>query len=122
MPGRIHLKARAGRTRRKPGEMNGLERSFAAHLELRKASGEIADWRFEEIKLRLAKLCYITVDFAVMLHDGSVEFFETKGFLRDDANVKLKVVAEHFWWFRFYLVKAKPKRDGGGFSITEIGA
>ena len=113
--------ARAGRTRRNPGEMNKLETEYAAHLELLKRAGEIADYKFERFKLRLAKLCYITVDFAVMLPDGVIEFHETKGFMEDDAAVKLKVVAEEFWWFRFKLVKKVAKKDGGGFKITVIG-
>lgn len=120
MPGQIRIKAR-GRTQRQPGVMNKLETSYAEHLELRRLAGEVADWKFEKFKLKLAKNCYITVDFAVILADGTVEFHETKGFMEDDAAVKLKIVAEEFWWFRFYLVKAIPKRDGGGFKITEIG-
>jgi hypothetical protein len=100
--------------------MNGLERRYAEYLEARKRLGEIADWRFDRIKIRIAHLCYITVDFAVMLPDGVIEFHETKGFMEGDALVKLKAVAEEFWWFRFVLVKALPKRDGGGFSFKEI--
>lgn len=112
---------RAGRTRRNPGEMNKLEAEYAKHLEVQKMLGEIIDYKFERFKLRLAKLCYITVDFAVMLPDGVIEFHETKGFMEDDALVKLKVVAEEFWWFRFRLVKKVAKKDGGGFKVTLIG-
>ena len=116
------FQARAGRTRRNPGEMNKLEAEYAQYLEAQKLEGTIADYKFERFKLRLAKLCYITVDFAVMLPDGVIEFHETKGFMEDDANVKLKVVAEEFWWFRFKLVKKIAKKDGGGFKITSIGS
>lgn len=121
MPGRMKFAARGGRTRRNPGEMNRLEAEYAAHLDVRKNAGEIADYKFERFKLYLAKRCYITVDFAVMLPDGVIEFHETKGFMEDDAHVKLKVVAEEFWWFRFKLVKKQSKKAGGGFTITEIG-
>lgn len=120
MAGTLRFKGRGGRTRREPGTMNKLEAAYAAHLEARKLAGEIADYRFEQIKLVLAKRTTITVDFAVMESDGTISFFETKGFMEDDANVKLKVVAESFWWFRFYLVKAIPKRDGGGFSVKQV--
>lgn len=97
--------------------MNKLEAAYAAQLEARKLAGEVIDYQFERVKLKLADRCFITVDFAVMLADGTIEFHETKGFIEDDAAVKLKVVAEQFWWFRFRLVK---KAKGGGFVITEI--
>ena len=122
MSGQLRFKGRGGRNRREPGQMNRLEAAYAEHLERRKLAGEIADYRYEQVKLKLAKLCFITIDFAVMLMDGMIEFHETKGFMEDDALVKLKCVAEQFWWFRFKLVKAVPKRDGGGFVVTEIGA
>lgn len=117
----LRFKGRAGRVQKPPGEMNGLEREYAAHLNLRKAAGEIADWRYEPFKIKLAKLTTITVDFAVMLADGVVEFHETKGFMQEDANVKLKIVAADLWWFRFYLVKKRTKKQGGGFAVTVVG-
>ena len=40
--------------RLKPGEMNRTEQAYAQHLELRKQAGEVAWFRFEAIKLRLA--------------------------------------------------------------------
>jgi hypothetical protein len=100
--------------------MNGLEQKYSVYLEERKAAGEIADWMFDSVKLRLGPKCYITVDFAVILPDGVIEFHETKGFMEGDALIKLKWVAEKFWWFRFIVVKAKAKRDGGGFSFREF--
>jgi len=121
MPGVLRFKGRGGRSRRDPGKMNQLETKYAAHLEALKLAGEIADYRFEKFKMQLAKRTWINIDFAVMLADGTIEFHETKGFMEDDANVKLKVVAEDMWWFRFRLVRAKSKKDGGGWSITEIG-
>jgi hypothetical protein len=122
VPGRIKLKARAGRVRRTPGEMNGLERRYADYLDLLKAAGQIADWKFDSYKLRLpADQCWIVVDFCVMLTDGTIEFHETKGFMEGDAWLKLKMAAQEHWWFRFVLVKAIPKRDGGGFSTKVIG-
>lgn len=111
---------RAGRTRCEPGTMNKLETAYAEELERRKLIGEVADYRFEELKLRLAKRTYLTVDFFVMLADGTLEAHECKGFMEDDAAVKLKVAAEKFWWFKFYLVQARRKRDGGGFTVTEV--
>ena len=97
--------------------MNSLERSYSSHLELRKAAGEIADWKFEGIKLRLAKNTFYTPDFFVLLADGTIQVEEVKGHWEDDARVKIKVAAEIYWWFRFIAVKAIPKKEGGGWKI-----
>ena len=121
MPGILRIKARSGRTHKPQGEMNGLERRYAEHLQCRKLAGEIADFWFAKIKLKLAKICYLTVDFAVLMADGTIEFHECKGFLEDDAAVKVKVAAQEFWWFKFVLVKARAKKHGGGFEIAELG-
>jgi len=39
---------------RKPGVMNRMEEAFAGRLELLKKGGEITDYRFEAVTLRLA--------------------------------------------------------------------
>jgi hypothetical protein len=99
--------ARAGR---KPGPrrgtMNKLESRFAEVLEVRRLGGEIAAWWWESMTLKLAQDCRLTVDFMVLMHDGEVRLYETKGFMRDDALVKLKVCAEKVP-FRIFLCKYK---------------
>lgn len=115
-------RARGRTVRRQPGTMNKLEAAYAVHLDTLKAAGEVADWKFESIKLRLADRTWYTPDFCVMEPDGSLRFDETKGFLRDDAAVKLKVAAEQYPWFRFRLVKQRARKQGGGWDIKEIGA
>ena len=94
---------------------NKTEKAFGDELELWKRGGEITWWAFEPIKLRLAKSCFYTPDFAVMQADRSFEFFEVKGFWRDDARVKIKVAVKLFPMFRFTAVSMKAKRDGGGW-------
>lgn len=74
--------------------MNKLERRYSQHLDLRKMAGEVFRWDFQPEKLRLADRTYYDPDFRVILEDGTVEFHETKGFMRDDAVVKLKCAAE----------------------------
>lgn len=115
-------RARGRRKQKQQGVMNDLERSYAEHLKLRQAAGEVLDFRYEEFKLTLAKGCTIKVDFAVLMADGHVEFHECKGYMEEDARVKLLWVSQKCWWFPFFLVKANPKKNGGGFSVTEIGA
>jgi hypothetical protein len=120
MPGVINFRARSGRQRHQAGVMNQLETAYAAHLETRKRLGDILDYKFEALKLRLADKCFLTVDFWVMLADGTLEAHETKGFLEGDAWIKLKWAAKEYWWFRFLLVKKLAKKHGGGFSVEEI--
>jgi hypothetical protein len=85
----------------KPGEdgMNKLERRYAAHLAILKAAGEIHDWAFQPEKFRLANkgdACFYTPDFRLLLNDGTVEFHDTKGFMEEDALIKIKwFVAAH---------------------------
>lgn len=102
--------------RMKAGTKNKLEAAYEKYLEERKQAGEILWYKFEGIKLRLADNCFYNPDFAVMLKSGEIEIHECKGFMRDDAAVKIKVAAEEYP-FRFVLVYAKPKKEGGGFKV-----
>lgn len=101
------------------GYMNKTEASYAQELENRRLVGEIAWWRFEGLKFRLADNCFLTPDFAVMLKGGEIELHEVKGFMEGDAAIKLKVAADAYP-FTFRLVRARAKRDGGGWEITEV--
>lgn len=94
-----------GRLRHVSGVMNGTEKKYAAHLELRRVCGEITTWKFEAIKLKLAKATFYNPDFLVVMPDHRIELHEVKAWMEDDAAVKLKVVAEMFPEFRFVLVK-----------------
>ena len=105
--------------RLKTGQMNKTEAAYSAELELRRTAGEIAWYRFEGVKLRLADNTFYTPDFAVMLEDGLMEMHEVKGFWQDDARVKIKVAAEQYP-FRFIAVKKRAKKDGGGFSVADF--
>lgn len=109
-----------GRKRSPPGTMNKLERRYADDLESRKYAGEVLWWAFEAVKFRLADNTFYTPDFAVMLADGFLEVHEVKGFWEDDARVKIKVAAALFP-VRFVAIKAKAKKDGGGWEIEEFG-
>lgn len=103
------FKARAGRgTFHKPGKMNPLEADYAAYLEMLKRAGEISDYAFECVKLRLADKTFYTPDFAVIMPDGGLQMHETKGFWQDDARVKIKVAAQQHP-FKFVAIR---KRKG----------
>jgi hypothetical protein len=97
-------------------KMNGLESRYARHLGLLKLEGKVSAFQYESIAFRLADRTTYNPDFLVILPDGSVEIHETKGFMRDDAAVKIKVAARMFPWFTFRLVR----QQGGLWQITQI--
>ncbi len=98
------------------GVMNKTEAAYAAHLRYLENIGEILWFKFEGIKLKLASSTFITVDFFVMLKDGSLEAHEVKGFMLDDANAKLKIAAS-MYPFTFKLIR---KSRGGAWDIKVI--
>jgi len=104
--------------RMKTGKMNKTELAYSQYLEAQKACGEIAWYKFEAIKLRLADSTFYTVDFFVMKASGDLEAHEVKGHWMDDARVKIKVAAELFP-FRFIAVQKKSNKQGGGWK-TEV--
>lgn len=101
--------------RMKVGSMNKTEAAYAALLEQQRIAGEVAWYRFEGLKLRLADNTFYSPDFAVMRADGLMECHEVKGFWRDDARAKIKIAAD-LYPFRFLAVKKQTKKDGGGWS------
>lgn len=102
--------------RMKAGAMNKTEQAYATTLEMRRAAGEVAWFKFEGLKFRLADNTFFTGDFAVMLADGSLEIHEVKGFMLDDANVKIKVAAA-MYPFAFKVIR---KGKGAQWIVTEI--
>ena len=100
--------------RLKTGQQNGTESEYGALLDQRRTAGEIAWFKFEGLKLRLADNTFYTPDFAVMLASGEIECHEVKGFWQDDARAKIKIAAD-LYPFRFIAVRKRAKKDGGGF-------
>lgn len=96
-------------------KMNKTESAYSTLLEARKRAGEIAWYCFEGITLKLAHDTRYTPDFVVMLASGELEMHETKGFMRDDARVKLHIAASTFP-FRFWLVR----REKGEWNISRV--
>lgn len=105
----LRVRPRGRTTRPVRGHMNGMEARYAAHLERQRQRGEIARFDFEAVKFRLADKTWYTPDFLVMLPTGLLELHECKGWMEEDANVKLKVTAEAYWLFRVVLVKERPR-------------
>ena len=112
-------RARYALGRLKPGSMNKSEAAYSQRLDALMASGEIAWWRFEGVKLRLADTTFYTPDFAVMHADGTMEMHEVKGFWQDDARAKIKIAAD-MYPFRFIAITARTKKLGGGWEVEEF--
>lgn len=108
--------ARGRRQQHKTGEMNGLEAAYAAHLDALKLAGEVEWYSFEKIVFHLAPRCTYRPDFLVMVGGqgedaGLIEAHETKGLMRDDAAVKLRLFSSMFP-FPIYVLK----KEGSGWS------
>ncbi len=122
------LRAR-GRVRKRSGEMNRTEASFAERLKIEQLTGTVQWWAFESMKFRLADNTYYTPDFAVMYSDGILRLIDTKGttkkdgkyrpFIEEDAKIKAKLAAEIFP-ISFALAYRLPKSAGGEWVIEEI--
>jgi len=100
MPG-VDIDAVHARGSLKPRKMNKIE---AAYGDLLKGRPDVVWTEFEGITLRLGDDCRYTPDWPLMLADGTLEMHETKGFMRDDALVKIKAAAARYP-FRFVLVR-----------------
>lgn len=82
--------------RRIRGSMNRTESAYAQELELRKKAGDILWYQFECVKFRLADKTFWEPDFLVVNKNLEFEIHEVKGFMEDDAAVKIKTAAEIF--------------------------
>jgi hypothetical protein len=117
--------------RLKTGEMNKTEARYATELETRRQVGDIAWWKFEALKFRLADNTFFSPDFIVMLADGTLEAHEVKGkttkttkagvkydapFALEDARAKIKIAAE---LFPIQFVVVYPA-TGGGWNADRI--
>jgi hypothetical protein len=102
--------------RLKTGQMNKTEASYANYLEGLRHAGDVLWFKFEGLKLRLADNTFLTPDFAVIVKSGQLELHDVKGFMVDDANVKIKVAAD-IYPFVFRLVR---KAKGGMWEIREV--
>lgn len=101
--------------------MNKLEQRYANQLEMMRLAREINGWTYEPDKLELAYRCTYTPDFKVFKNKGktdlTIEYHEVKGYMRDDAAVKLKVAARMYPQYKFVLVKWDRKK---GWIFKEI--
>ena len=97
--------------------MNKTELAYANHLFARQIDGEIAWFEFEPIKFRLADRCWYTADFIILTEPYlELQFHETKGWMEDDAAVKLRLFPAIYWMFRIFIVR---RGADGGWDLEE---
>lgn len=82
---------------------NKTEARFDAMLADSLRRDEIRWFAFEPITLRLAGRTSYRPDFLIQRLDFTLAAVEVKGFMRDDAAVKIKVAAAQHPWMDFYL-------------------
>lgn len=99
------------------GVMNKWEESFSQVLAAAMKAGNISDWRFENIKLKIGVGAWFTPDFAVADKDIFSTFYEVKGHRTAASIVRLKAAALFYPKYRFILVTGA----GGGWEYTPIG-
>ena len=102
------------RLRQKAGDgLNKTERAFLGHLKRQDCGARVYA---QSITLKLGNGVRYTPDF-IVVDEWRLTAYEVKGFMRDDAAVKLKVAATAYPWISFHLV---TKRKGGGWDIQAV--
>jgi len=94
-------------------KLNKLESSWLAVL---RADITLTWVGVHALTFKIGDDCRYTPDFIALNLDGELIAYETKGFMRDDARVKLKVAARMFPFVGFVLIE----RKAGAWICTEI--
>lgn len=89
-------------------------------LAVLKAAGEVRGYWFEPFKFLLAGSTSYRLDFLVQRRDGSMAGVEVKGFMRDDAAVKVKVAAAHNPWLDIYVAKLERRNRRMAWTYTPV--
>jgi len=87
-------------------KLNKLERDYLAYLR----ALEFPWIGIQNVTLKLAHDCRLTVDFVVRDHVGQLTFTDVKGFQREDALIKMKIAARMFPFWLFQIVKRQHGR------------
>lgn len=109
-PQKLSLVAKPSKAEEK---LNKTERAYLALLRARR----VPQLGVQRVTLRLADDTRYTPDFDHLGPNGELVLAEVKGWMRDDARVKIKVAAAQFPHFTFVLVK---REKGGGWSEEPV--
>ncbi len=109
------------------GKMNKTETRYSELLKAQKLAGEIADYWFEPLSLRLSRPAKgqparYSPDFLILMPDGTTIFDDVKGTGIDNeaSIVRIKVAAELYPLWVFRIAKERRKRDGGGWDVKTV--
>lgn len=86
------------------------EAAYADHLDVLLRAGEIVDWKYEAIKLRLPGGYFYVPDFVVVLPGGGFELREVKGakrgryYSREVGKMKARIAAETYSFLTLCIV------------------
>lgn len=101
----------AKRLRQSAAKLNKTESAFGEWLLASAPTDALI--HSQSITLKLANGCRYTPDFVVMA--GRPVAYEVKGFMREDAAVKIKVAAAAYPWIQFFLVWRKGRASAWQF-------
>lgn len=113
------------RLRQNSGGLNKTEAAFQKYMDdhckvCRTGDVQIELLKPQSVTLLIANGCRYTPDFITTeIEEGAAKLcaYEVKGFMRDDAAVKIKVAASVYPWITFYLVS---KAKGGTWDVQEV--
>lgn len=95
-------------------ELN-LNKWEAQYLDLLLADPSTKWLGVQSLQFKLGYRTTYTPDF-IVVRNGGIEAHEVKGFMRDDAAVKIKTAARSFRWIKFVLVT----RAGGQWQLNDV--
>lgn len=102
-------------------QMNKTERLYADRLDEQKRRGEIIDWKFHPMNVRLAANTFYEIDFLVLHGNMRLAIHEVKGgFTTEKGQMKIKLCAEALPWFDFIKATKLAKKAGGGWKLEEF--
>lgn len=81
-----------------------LNKTEKAWLEVLRSRPEVTHIGIQDHTLKLGHDTRYTPDFMTLDTENQVIFWEVKGFMRDDARVKIYTAARKFPFYRFILV------------------
>lgn len=106
------LKTHQIRPSKDEDKLNKTEKAWLAELRIRRPKF----LGIQALTFKLGDDCRYTPDFIEISQEDKFIAWEVKGFMRDDALVKLKVSARLFPFLEFYVVK----RSEGMWKTTKI--
>lgn len=99
----------SGTARRVTGYRSKLESRYAEFLMKEQLSGEITEWHYEPMVLKLSDTARYRPDFLkVYRNENKSVFIEVKGRWiknRRDGITRLKWAAQKYWWWEFRLAE-----------------